>query len=280
MNTLRPLVAFLRTLPLPTTHPTHPAAPAILSTLKDAQRGYADMRGNWTRKCLETQGKRVVDRADTIDTIAAGKDFGTWVESLLSVAEVRVLNALFKNPANSFNMKEEYNLLTDLSPLNSPALIASAYNTLLNPILALFSSTLTSLIALIKRSLHKFTFLALSSYESLLSLQPRWDNLLSRRKGPTADPRKDTNELRDGLNTLRAVCLRSFPEFLADLKLSTMGRSGEMSTGLAEFTVSVKCPLFLGIHAHLPWRIDDHLHGPTSRSAERRRFGLANAWRW
>lgn len=98
LSTLRPLVVFLRTLPLPSTHPSHPAAPAIMSTLKDAQKGYADMRGTWSRKCLEAQGKRVVDRADSIDTIAAGKDFGKWIESLLSVAEV-CLPLFFSSPS-------------------------------------------------------------------------------------------------------------------------------------------------------------------------------------
>jgi exocyst complex protein 7 len=75
-------------MPLPTTHPSHPAAPEILITLKDAQKGYADMRGVWAKKCLEMQGKRVVDRADTIDGVAAGKEFGRWVELVLSVADV------------------------------------------------------------------------------------------------------------------------------------------------------------------------------------------------
>ena len=60
--TLKPLVTFLRTLPRPATHPSHPAAPGIQSALKDAQKGYGDMRGAWVRKCLETFGKRVVDR--------------------------------------------------------------------------------------------------------------------------------------------------------------------------------------------------------------------------
>jgi exocyst complex protein 7 len=61
----------------------------ILSTLKDAQEGYADMRGNWGVKCLEGQGKRLVKRADTIDPIMTGTEFGQWVETLLAVAEVR-----------------------------------------------------------------------------------------------------------------------------------------------------------------------------------------------
>lgn len=95
---LRQLVSFLRALPLPTTHPSHPAAPVILTALQDAQRGYADMRGSWAQKCLEAQGKRIVDRADTIDVILAGKEFGKWVEAMLNVAEVR------------------HNILTDLQP--------------------------------------------------------------------------------------------------------------------------------------------------------------------
>ena len=91
LATLRPLVAFLRTLPLPATYPSHPAAPGIQSALKDAQKGYGDMRGAWVRKCLETFGKRVVERAETIDGVAAGQEVGRWTENLLSVAEVRSL---------------------------------------------------------------------------------------------------------------------------------------------------------------------------------------------
>jgi hypothetical protein len=58
------------------------------------------MRGTWSRKCLESQGKRVVDRADTVDTIIAGKDFGRWVESLMSVADVCSLSHLFEYLTN------------------------------------------------------------------------------------------------------------------------------------------------------------------------------------
>lgn len=90
LATLRQLVSFLRGLPLPATHPSHPAAPVIQNALQDAQRGYADMRGSWAVKCLEGQGKRVIDRADTVDVITAGKEFGKWVEVLLVVAEVRI----------------------------------------------------------------------------------------------------------------------------------------------------------------------------------------------
>lgn len=88
MADLKPLVAFLRTLPLPSTHPSHPAAPSILSTLKEAQNGYADMRGNWAKKCLEAYGRRVVERAETMEGVPAGRELGKWIENLLEVAEV------------------------------------------------------------------------------------------------------------------------------------------------------------------------------------------------
>ncbi len=50
--------------------------------------------------------------------------------------------------------------------------------------------------------------------------------------------RKD-NELKDGLHSIRAACLRSFPEFLADIRMAALGKTGELSTGLADFTNSV-----------------------------------------
>ncbi|KAH9848985.1 Cullin repeat-like-containing domain protein [Lenzites betulinus] len=214
MNTLRPLVTFLRTLPLPATHPSHPAAAGIQSALKDAQKGYGDMRGAWVRKCLETFGKRVVDRAETIDGVAAGTEVGRWTDDMLAVAD------------------EEYNLLLELAPLTTPANISTTYATLISPLTNLFTSTLGSLGSLIKRNLNKNTFLALAAYSSLTLLQPKWNDIMSRR----AD-RKE-NELKEGLHSIRASCLRSFPEFLADIRLAGLGKGGEIGTGLADFTIS------------------------------------------
>ena len=99
IQTLRPIVLFLRTLPVPATHPSHPAAAAIQSALTDAQRGYADMRGTWIRKCLETDAKRVVegrgegygsgrDTNPAESGIQEGRLFGAWVEGVIGVAEV------------------------------------------------------------------------------------------------------------------------------------------------------------------------------------------------
>ncbi|KAF8636329.1 hypothetical protein AX17_003620 [Amanita inopinata Kibby_2008] len=218
LASLRPLVAFLRTLPLPATHPTHPAAPGIRTSLSEAQTGYADMRGAWSKKCLEGQAKKVVDEAgeggiELRDGVEAGKEFGKWVDLMLTVAE------------------DEYSLLTDLAPLSNLQLISSAYTTLLTPILGLFSSTINSLISLIKRALHKHAFLALSTYDSLLKLQPRWEALLALRDKNESGV--TSNEVKDGLHSLRAVCLRSFPEFILDIKSNSTSRSG---ANAAEYT--------------------------------------------
>jgi exocyst complex component 7 len=88
LATLQPLVKFLRALPLPATHPSHLAASAILSALKDAQRGYAEMRGNWGKKCLEVYGRRVIDRAETTDGVVCGRELGKWTSDLLDVIKV------------------------------------------------------------------------------------------------------------------------------------------------------------------------------------------------
>ncbi|EDR01302.1 exo70-like exocyst complex subunit [Laccaria bicolor S238N-H82] len=57
--------------------------------------------------------------------------------------------------------------------------------------------------------------------------------LLSRR-----DTATDKNELKDAIQTLRALCLRSFPEFLADIKLGATSRGSDTSTKLTGFTLS------------------------------------------
>ena len=115
-------------------------------------------------------------------------------------------------------------------------MLANAYSRLLIPILKLFSTVLNQLITLVKKNLSKYNFLVLSAYDGLLSLQPHWDDLLARR-GPEYSEEK--NELRDGLLALRGLCLRSFPELLADIKLGAMSRAVDTSTKVTEFMESV-----------------------------------------
>lgn len=50
---------------------------------------------------------------------------------------------------------------------------------------------------------------------------------------------KKENELKDGLHSLRASVLRSFPEFIADIRAAALGKGGELSTGLTDITLSV-----------------------------------------
>jgi exocyst complex component 7 len=204
------------------------------------------MRGTWCRKCIEGSGRRILDRIESIDDITAAREVGKWVESLITVAEVQS-SCLHLNLLTFFQI--EYTLLSDLSPMANPQALASAYATLLNPLLTLFSTTLTSLIAVIKRSLHKYTFLALASYERLLQMQARFDNVLSLRSSGSS---KESNEYKETLTALRGVCLRSFPEFLADIKMAALGRNGpgEINTSLADFTIAVSCIARFFANAH------------------------------
>lgn len=180
------------------------------------------MRGAWSKKCLEGQAKKVVDDAgegmyEAKDGVESGRAFGKWVELVLTVAE------------------DEYSLLADLAPLTSTQLIAQAYAALLTPILGLVSGTIAALMTLIKRSLQKYAFLALSTYEALLRLHPKWEGLLALRDN-NSKSEAGNNEVKDGLNSLRGVCLRSFPEMIADLKSAAMSKS---YAGLAEYTGAV-----------------------------------------
>ena len=52
------------------------------------------------------------------------------------------------------------------------------------------------------------------------------------------------NELKDALSSLRSVCLRSFPELIANIKAGAMGKGSELSTNVADFVISVS-PLVL-----------------------------------
>ena len=69
-----------------------------------------------------------------------------------------------------------------------------------------------------------------------MSLQPHWNDLLARRG---QDHAEDKNEFKEGLLALRALCLRSFPEFLADLKLGATARGSDTSAKLMNFIIIV-----------------------------------------
>lgn len=76
--------------------------------------------------------------------------------------------------------------------------------------------------------------MALSLYSHLSVEQERWDQTMVRRAG------RRENELKDGLQSMKATCQRSFPEFLADIKLAANSSRGELSTGVIDTTMSVR----------------------------------------
>lgn len=88
-DSLIPVVSSLRSLPTPTTHPSHPASSGNLKILNEAQDGYADMRGGWAKRCLEFRARELVRQAeDAANGIQISFQFAQWTEGLLLLAEV------------------------------------------------------------------------------------------------------------------------------------------------------------------------------------------------
>ena len=55
------------------------------------------------------------------------------------------------------------------------------------------------------------------------------------------------NELKDALSSLRSVCLRSFPELIANIKAGAMGKGGELSTNVVDFVTFVSPLVFFPV---------------------------------
>ncbi|KZP11940.1 hypothetical protein FIBSPDRAFT_961874 [Athelia psychrophila] len=117
-------------------------------------------------------------------------------------------------------------------PIPSQSL-GSTYNTLFTLLLMSFSNTAASLIALIKRVLQAICLPRHNRLRGLSSLQPRWDQL---QQHCTTDVRN--NELKDGLNALRGICLRSGDRGCADGCYGVVGKMGD-TTNPADFVPTV-----------------------------------------
>jgi exocyst complex protein 7 len=48
------------------------------------------MRGSWSKKCLDVAARRVLERTETLEGVAAGREVGRWVQNMLDVIEVRL----------------------------------------------------------------------------------------------------------------------------------------------------------------------------------------------
>ena len=96
---------------------------------------------------------------------------------------------------------------------------------------------------------------ALLAYDALLQQQHPWEEVLLRRGSEYLD---NKNELRDGPQILRQICLRSFPEFLVDLKLGANNCDLDTSVKVVDPVVQVENydneqPNFVSIHPGSRW---------------------------
>lgn len=165
-------------------------------------------------------------------------------------------------------------MLSDLAPIPTSSLTATTFGSLITPLISLFKSTLSSLNTSIKRNLQKYTFLALSTYTSLSESETHWEDLMCRRAG------RRENELKDALTSLRSVCLRSFPELIANIKAGAMGKGGELSTNVADFTTSVSPLVFVLTFGVFPYSlIDCGVPRACARGEDRRGVGVAETRR-
>jgi hypothetical protein len=83
------------------------------------------------------------------------------------------------NSQQTTDTQVKYAPLAELAPLSSNTLIASTYDTLLAPLLTLFTDNLSSVTFLIKCSLHRYTFHALSALFAITMTQSRWETVLA-----------------------------------------------------------------------------------------------------
>lgn len=113
--------------------------------------------------------------------------------------------------------------------VTSSAGIQATYATLMAPINSIFTTTLTLLINLIKSNLNKHGFMALAAYEDLQNTQQAWGEVQMRTG-------KKDNELKETLTSLRGICLRSFPEFLLDVRGAATKANVEVGSGIHETT--------------------------------------------
>lgn len=131
--------------------------------------------------------------------------------------------------------------MSELALLPIPSQLASAYASLITPLLNLLQTSLTQLTTRVKKSLQRNAFLALAAYAQMSrpEITRHWDDTVRQHAGGAAS-NANVNVLKEGLHSLRAVCLRSFPEFLADIKMAAaQGASGELGTDIAEIAETV-----------------------------------------
>lgn len=123
-DALLPIVSSLRSLPIPTTHPSHPASSGNLKILNQAQDGYADMRSGWAKRCLELRSRELVRHAEDADNgIQTSFEFAQWVEGLLLLAEVSVIYMLLNVHRSRKRHRRNMNYSGDMLHSKAPQVL-------------------------------------------------------------------------------------------------------------------------------------------------------------
>lgn len=121
-------------------------------------------------------------------------------------------------------------LLDHLFPKSSAKSLLSIFATPVN----LVEELLNSQITYIKKSLASQTFYALELYQTLMHVQPDWEEITNELD---CDP-PFVRLVSETLSSLRNPCLRSFPEALVDIRVSKSSGKGETSA-IADVTYRV-----------------------------------------
>jgi hypothetical protein len=112
----------------------------------------------------------------------------------------------------------------------------------------------------------------------------RWEEVINRRANNST---ANVNALKEGLHSLRAVCLRSFPEFLADIKQASIPKA-DIGIDIADVTemVSSFCCIFFRVGSLFGWmqgtdlRLGDQILDCTSSRSGGGRGGASSSRGW
>ncbi|OCF55156.1 hypothetical protein L486_07267 [Kwoniella mangroviensis CBS 10435] len=227
LSTLHPLINKITSTLYPPSNASTPKTLSIIQPIWDQTiNTFAEMRGEWMCRCLSGLITKV-EEADEGGIWADGRGrekvkglTGLW-EGLLSLVEAETL------------------LITTLFPTHPPSTLL--LRTLSSPIeilLRILQPTINS----IKKSLSSQTFIALDLYTSLSSIQQSWENILTKCLNMTQtslsimEVKEVLTVLNQPVSTLRSLCLRSFPEFLVDIRTTRIDST--LTSSIADITYS------------------------------------------
>jgi exocyst complex protein 7 len=185
---------------------------------------------------LERQGRRLRRGRGTGDQIGAEHWGYRWVRDCRRINEASTLRSktMALGPNRTDMPQAETLLITTLFPSHpSPSLLPQS----LSQPLSLLSTAFNPTISTIKRSVSTHAFLAIELYASLQTISARWEATLTKCLSMTRTP-PTGSEVRDMLTalsgtvtTIRGLAMRSFPEFLVDIRTASGGNGNGNGNG-------------------------------------------------